>query len=204
VPIGKGWRGDPVATFFETRAEFEAWLEMSHATETELIVGFWKRSTGLASITRPESVDAALCYGWIDGIRRRIDDESSSIRFTPRRTTSIWSRVNVRRAQELIDEGSMRPAGLAAFDARDERRSAIYAHEQSKAVFPEDLAARFQEFKEAWTFFQSQPPSYRQPATWWVISARREETRIRRLERLIDVSANGKRLDALSPNRGVN
>jgi len=187
--------------FFDSPEEFEMWLEPRHGAESEILVGFRKRATGLPSLTWPESVDVALCFGWIDGIRRRIDDQSYSIRFTPRRKRSIWSQVNIARAQELRAEGRLRLAGILAFEARDEARSRLYAYEQKQAVFPAGLAAKFEAQPEAWSFFKAQPPSYRQPATWWVISAKREETRLRRLERLIAVSAEGRRLDALSPSR---
>jgi uncharacterized protein YdeI (YjbR/CyaY-like superfamily) len=156
-----------------------------------LVVGFYKKDTGQASITWPESVDAALCFGWIDGIRRRIDDDSYSIRFTPRKTSSTWSAVNIRRAQELISEGRMTTEGEKAFAARKENRSGIYSYEQRSAELIEPYAGKLRRNKAAMRFFASQPPSYRKAANWWVISAKQEETRLKRLEKLIKLSAAG-------------
>ena len=144
--------------------------------------------------TRPESVDAALSYGWIDGIRKRVDDISYTIRFTPRRRGSIWSAVNIDRAYELIKLGLMRPPGLKAFELRDEKRSRIYAYERAHQSFAPDDEKRFRANKKAWKFFNEQPPWYRRVATHFVVSAKRDETRARRLEKLIDISAQGKRL----------
>jgi uncharacterized protein YdeI (YjbR/CyaY-like superfamily) len=181
-------------TFFPTPADFRAWLERHHATETELLVGYYKKGSGKPSITWPESVDEALCFGWIDGIRRRIDDESYSIRFTPRKPTSNWSSVNIERVAELREEGRMRPAGLAAFERRSEARSGIYSYEQRKAArFDADQEREFRANEAAWSFFQAQPPGYRQQSTYWVVSAKREDTRRKRLASLIELSAAGRR-----------
>ncbi|MFI5310349.1 MAG: YdeI family protein [Gemmatimonadales bacterium] len=189
--------------FFSTSAKWRSWLLRYHATRDELLVGLYKKDSGKPSITWPESVDQALCFGWIDGVRRRIDDLSYSIRFTPRRQGSIWSAVNIRRLAELTQLGLMHPAGLAAHGNRQDHRSAIYAYEQRKgAELAEEHARVFREHAAAWRFFAAQPPSYRQVATWWVINAKREETRLRRLARLIDVSARNRRLDAMKPNKG--
>ena len=190
---------DPDASpaFFATPAEFRAWLDEHHATETELLVGFYKKGSGKPSITWPESVDEALCHGWIDGVRRSLGDEAYTIRFTPRKKRSVWSNVNIRRAGELIAEGRMRPAGLAAFEARTGERSGVYSFEQKdqeKVVFSEAQARQFQADAKAWDFFQAQPPWYRRTATWWVISAKKEETRQRRLATLIADSEAGRRL----------
>jgi len=180
-------------TFFATPAEFRAWLEEHHATETELLVGFYKKGSGRPSITWPESVDEALCYGWIDGVRRSLGEEAYTIRFTPRQRRSFWSNVNIRRAGELIAEARMRPAGLAAFEGRTGERSGVYSFEQKDEIaFDEAQAREFRAAAGAWDFFQSCPPWYRRTATWWVISAKKEETRAKRLATLIADSAAGR------------
>ena len=189
---------DPI--FFEKPAELRAWLERNHATEKELFVGAYKKATGKPSLTWPEIVDEALCFGWIDGIRRGIDDESWSIRLTPRKPTSNWSSVNIKRVAELEDQGRMTPAGRAAFERRSEERSGIYSYEQrKKAKLDRDQQREFKASPEAWAFFQSQPAGYRQTATYWVVSAKREETRRTRLAKLIEDSASGRRLRHLTP-----
>jgi len=185
-------------TFFATPFAFRTWLEEHHARTSELLVGFYKKGSGKPSITWPESVDAALCYGWIDGIRRRIDELSYSIRFTPRKPTSIWSAVNIKRARELTESGLMQPAGLQAFERRDEAKSAIYSYEQRHgATFPDAYEKQFRANKKAWEFFQSQAPSYRRIATYWVTSAKKEETRLRRLATLIADSAQQRSIGPL-------
>ena len=185
-------------TFFQRPADFRAWLEAHHEDGGELLVGFHKKGSGRPSITWPESVREALCFGWIDGVRRGHDDDSYTIRFTPRRPRSIWSAVNVRTAEELIESGQMRPAGLAAFEARSEKRSGVYSYEQRKtAAFDPEQERSFRADAAAWEFFQAQPAGYRRTATWWVVSGKREETRARRLARLIEDSAAGLRLAQL-------
>ena len=189
--------GEP--TFFAEPADFRAWLEENHERATELLVGFHKKATGRPSITWLEAVDEALCFGWIDGIRRSLGDESYMIRFTPRKPRSTWSAVNIARAKELVAEGRMRAAGLAAFEARSDDRSAIYAYEQRHdAKLTPDQEREFRANRRAWEFFHAQPPSYRKTALWWVVSAKREETRARRLRTLVEDSANGRRLRHLS------
>ncbi len=189
-------------TFFATPADFRAWLDEYHARAGALWVGFYKKSSGKPSITWPESVDQALCYGWIDGIRKGLDDLSYTIRFTPRQTLSTWSAVNIKRAKELIELGLMQPSGLEAFEARADERSAVYSYEQRHAA---DLGAayeqRFRANEKAWEFFQACPASYRKATTWWVVSAKREETKLKRLAALIDHSEQGRRIEALSPRR---
>jgi len=177
--------------FFKSPSNFRKWLAAHHANATELLVGFYKKDSGKPSITWPESVDEALCFGWIDGIRRRVDDDSYSIRFTPRKTSSTWSAVNIRRAQELVRKGRMTPAGEKAFAARKEKRSGIYSYEQRTAELIEPFAGKLRRNKAALKFFASQPPSYRKAANWWVVSAKKEETRLERLEQLIKHSAAG-------------
>ena len=184
--------------FFATPERFRAWLEQHHADATELWVGFHKRDSGKASITWPQSVDQALCFGWIDGIRKSLGDESYVIRFTPRRPTGKWSTVNTRRMGELIAQGLVRPAGLAAFERRDAAKSAAYSYEQRyRAKLPKAFERRFRANESAWSYFEAEAPWYRRTTTHWVVSAKREETRERRLASLIDCSARGKRIDGL-------
>jgi len=184
--------------FFATPGDWRKWLEENHERETELVVGFYKRDSGKPSITWPESVDGALCFGWIDGVRRSIDASSYTIRFTPRRSRSIWSKVNVRRAEELIALGLMQPAGLRAFEARQEVRSGVYSFEQEEIRFDKKQEQEFKRNKDAWRYFQSQAPWYRRTATYWVISAKREETKARRLKTLIEDSAAGRTIGPLT------
>jgi len=182
-------------TFFAAPAAFRKWLEKHHEKESELLVGFYKKDSGKPSITWPESVDQALCFGWIDGVRRRIDDVSYSIRFTPRKPVSNWSAINIARVAELTKLGLMAPAGLRAFERRRDDKSAIYAYENAvRTLAPED-EKRFRANKKAWAYFTAQAPSYQRVAIYWVTGAKREETRERRLAALIGDSANGKRLD---------
>jgi uncharacterized protein YdeI (YjbR/CyaY-like superfamily) len=180
--------------FFQTPADFRTWLEKNHATATELWVGFYKRDSGNPSITWPESVDQALCFGWIDGVRKRVDETSYQIRFTPRRRGSIWSAINIKRATELVRQKQMRPAGIKAFAARIENKSGIYSYEQRSTELNEPYAKQLKKNKAAWNFFRTQPPSYRKMIGWWIISAKKEETRMARLTKLITASAKGKRL----------
>ncbi len=180
--------------FFKSPSAFHKWLAANHAKSKELWVGFYKKETGKASITWQESVEEALCFGWIDGVRKKIDDQSYVIRFSPRKPTSIWSAVNIRIALKLIKENRMQPAGVKAFAARKENRSGIYSYEQRSPELVEPYAAEFKRNKSAWKFFQAQPPYYRKTMNWWVVSAKQEETRIKRLNRLIEASAKGQRL----------
>jgi len=178
--------------FFATPAAFRDWLEKHHASEVELSVGFYKRASGKPSMTWPESVDAALCYGWIDGVRNSIDEVSYRIRFTPRKPASTWSAINVKRVAELRKQGVMRPAGLAAFEARKGDKTGIYAYEQSKsAKLSPTHEKQFRANKKAWKFFQAQPPWYRRTAVYRVISAKQEATREKRLAALIRDSTAG-------------
>jgi uncharacterized protein YdeI (YjbR/CyaY-like superfamily) len=184
--------------FFADPAALWAWLEEHHAVADEVVVGYRRRASGLASITWPESVDVALCFGWIDGIRRSLDETSYSIRFTPRRPRSIWSAVNVRRFGELEAEGLVTDAGRAAFAARREDRTGVYTHEQAEAPeLDEAFTARFMASADAWEWFQLQPPFYRRQAAHWVMSAKKPETRERRLAALIADSEAGLRIGPL-------
>ncbi len=193
------------ARFFATPAEFRAWLEQNHETAAELLVGFYKKGSGRPSITWPESVDEALCFGWIDGIRRSIDEESYSIRFTPRRARSVWSNVNLKRVAELTRLGHMMPAGLAAFERRNPTRSGIYAYEQVQKKDPTLLPAYEKKLKanaKAWAFFEAQAPYYKRAAARYVMSAMKEETQLKRLARLIEDSAKGRRIGLMErPNK---
>ena len=178
--------------FFATPEEFRDWLEANHASESELWVGFHKKGSGKPSITWPESVEQALCFGWIDGVRRSLGGTSYAIRFTPRKPSSNWSRVNVETAERLERSGLMRPSGLKAFEARSEARTAIYAYEQAReAELSDDHARELRANRDAWEYFQSKPPWYRRSAIRWIVSAKKEETRKRRLTTLIECSGRG-------------
>ena len=185
-------------TYFATPDEFRAWLERHHADRSELLVGFHKKGSGRPSITWPEAVDEALCFGWIDGVRRGLGPGAYTIRFSPRQARSTWSAVNVRRAGELIAEGRMTAAGLAAFEARSGDRTGIYAYEQRRtAKLDPEQEERFRAVPAAWEYFQGRPPSYRRAAIHWVTSAKREDTRARRLATLIEDSAAGRAVKPL-------
>jgi len=181
------------AIFFESRADLRDWLDEHHQTADDLIVGAWKKSTGKPSLTWPEIVEEALCVGWIDSIRRSVPGDGWTIRLTPRRKRSIWSAVNVAKVGELRAAGRMRPAGEAAFAARLADRTAVYSFEQSRdpELAPEEVA-RFQANEPAWAWFSAKAPSFRKQALYWVISAKRAETRERRLATLIDSAAAGR------------
>lgn len=180
-------------TFFETPEAFRAWLQENHETAIELSVGFRKKVTGQASITWPQAVDQALCFGWIDGVRHSIDEDSYRIRFTPRRPKGIWSQMNIRRIEELQALGLVHPAGLAAFEA-GKGRTNEYSHERGAQVFSEAETAKFQANAPAWANFQAFPPSYRKVAIHRVVSAKGAETRARRMTILIDACADGVKL----------
>ena len=182
---------DQTATFFTTPQLFRKWLQLHHQTEKLLWVGFYKTHTSKASLTWPESVDVALCFGWIDGLRKRIDDESYQIRFSPRKVGSIWSNVNIGRVEFLIEAGAMTPSGMQAFEARQENKSGIYSYEQRSEELPKEFAKPFKANRIAWKYYQSQPISYRKAANWWVVSAKRPETQLRRLTMLIETSSKG-------------
>jgi len=184
--------------FFKSCADFRAWLENNHPQCAELWVAFYKKSSGRPSITYPEALDEALCFGWIDGVRRSVDPDAYTIRFTPRKPRSQWSAVNIKRAEELAKVGRMRAAGLKAFAAaKDQPRK--YSYEQRhQAGFNREQERQFRANRQAWSFFQKQPPWYRRTATFWVVSAQKEETRQRRLATLIHDSAQGRPIKPLS------
>lgn len=188
--------------FFRTAADFRRWLGRNSGSATELLVGYFKRDSGKPSVTWPETVDHALCHGWIDGVRKRIDATRYTIRFTPRKPTSTWSAVNVGRVAELERLGLMRPAGRAAFGARRENRSGIYSYEQRPHTLPAPYAAVLRANTAAHRHFGAEAPSYRRAVIWWVVSAKQETTRLRRLDQLIDDSALGKRIKQFgAPNK---
>ena len=190
--------------FFADREAFRAWLDEHHATASELWMGLYKKGSGRTSITWPEAVDEALCFGWIDGVRQRIDDESYMNRFTPRKPNSNWSAVNVRRVEELTKQRRMRAAGLTAFRERREDKTATYAYEQRHQVRLDPTQdRRFRSNKRAWEWFQTQPKGYRTTAVYWVMSAKKPETRERRLDTLIEDSAKGRRVPPLRPRTGL-
>lgn len=185
-------------SFFETPALFRAWLEKNHATALELWVGYYRKETGLPSIDWSQSVDEALCFGWIDGIRKRVDAKSYTNRFTPRRPGSSWSAINIRKVAELKKAGRMAPAGLAAYGRRKPEKSGVYTYEQRAPTLVEPYASMLRKNKAAWRFFQSTIGSYQKAANWWVVSAKTEETRLTRLGRLIEDSSAGRTLRQFS------
>lgn len=182
-------------TYFSSPGEWRAWLARHHASATEIWVGFHRVSSGKPTLTWPQSVDEALCFGWIDGIRKRVDDERYAIRFTRRKVTSTWSAVNIRRVAELEAEGRMHDAGRQAFAARREDRSSIYSYERRPAALPTAHESAFRKQPRAWQFFEAQAPSYRRTAIAWVMGAKQEATRERRRAQLIECSREGRRLD---------
>jgi Uncharacterized protein conserved in bacteria len=187
-------------TFFKSAADFRGWLDERHATEPELLVGFYRKESG-RGIAYSEALDEALSFGWIDGVRKRIDAEAYAIRFTPRKPGSNWSAVNTRRVRVLISQGLMKPSGLQAFRECDEEKAARYSHERDHGRLDAALDAALRANRNAASFFDAQPPGYRKTVIFWVMSAKKEETRARRLAHLIERSASGTRIDLLNPNR---
>lgn len=185
--------------FFKSQAEFRRWLSAKHDKELELWVGFYRKDSGKGGITYSEALDEALCFGWIDGIRKKLDDESFVQRFTPRKARSIWSNVNIARVGKLTEAGRMAPSGVAAFSLRDPARSGIYSFEREAATFPPEFQKLFSKNKKAKTFFDAQPPYYRKLATFFVVSAKREETRAKRIALLMERSEQGMRLPQFEP-----
>lgn len=185
--------------FFATPSDLQAWFAANAAQQQELLLGYYKKGSGKPSVTWPGSVDEALCVGWIDGIRHSIDADSYMNRFTPRKPRSTWSAINIKRVKALIEEGRMTPAGLAAFEARTNERSAIYAHEQQhSATLTPVEEKQFKANKAAWAWFQTKAPSYQKAALYWVVSAKKDETRQKRLATLIDDSAHGRTIAPLA------
>lgn len=182
------------ATFFSTQTAFRNWLKKNYKKETELIVGFYKVDSGKPSMTWSQSVDQALCFGWIDGIRKSIDAESYCIRFTPRKPKSIWSAINIKKVEELTKAGLMMPEGQKAFALRTEENSSIYSHEKEPAVLDASFLKQFKRNKVAWDFFNTQAPSYKKVMIHWIMSAKKEKNRVSRLERAILLSEQHKRI----------
>lgn len=178
-------------TFFATQNEFRRWLEKNHKTETELVVGYYKVNSKKLSMTWSQSVDEALCFGWIDSVRKSIDKDSYQIRFTPRKLTSIWSAVNIKKIKVLSEQGLMRPKGLAIFKNRKDKKSKGYAFENKEIKFSPDFEKQFKTNKKAWEYFQLLAPSYRKPSSNWVMSAKQEATKLKRLTELIADSEAG-------------
>src|SRR5436190_19039231 len=174
-----------IPTFFSKQSDFRKWLQKNYKKETELLVGFYKVGSGKPSMTWSQSVDEALCFGWIDGVRKSIDKESYQIRFTQRKSTSIWSAINIKKIEELTKQGLMQPSGLASFEKRIEGKSKIYSYEKDEVEFTRDFKKQFKANKKAWEYFQSLAPSYRKVSTHWVMSAKQESTKIKRLNELI-------------------
>jgi uncharacterized protein YdeI (YjbR/CyaY-like superfamily) len=181
-------------TFFATPTDFRRWLEKHHKKETELLVGFYKVGSGKPSMTWPQSVDQALCFGWIDGVRRSIDKESYCIRFTPRKQTSIWSAINIKKIEVLNKAGLMTEDGEKAFNLRTESKSKIYSYESAAVDLAPDYEKRFKKNKPAWIFFKAKSPSYKKAMIHWIMSAKKEETRLSRLEKTIVLSEQQKQL----------
>jgi len=188
------------AQFFDTAADLRAWFERNHETAPELFVGYWKKGSGQTGVTHPEAIEQALCFGWIDSIGRGIDERRYQVRFTPRRKGSVWSKINVAKIAELTERGLMHPAGLRAFDQRKADRVAVYSYEQpSEAVFDREQTGRFRDEPAAREWFSAQSASYRRSAVHWVVSAKKAETRERRLVQLITDSAAGRKVPPLAP-----
>ena len=189
-----GVRSLMVPKFFVTSEDFRSWLEENHETSTELLVGYYKTGSGKQSMTWSESVDQALCFGWIDGVRKKLDEESYTIRFTPRRPKSIWSAVNIAKVEALKKKGMMHPAGIAAYEKRDEKRSRIYSFENEPKELDPELAKQFRANAKAWAFFEAQAPWYKRTWIHRIMTAKQEKTRLSRLEKLVAASENEKRV----------
>jgi uncharacterized protein YdeI (YjbR/CyaY-like superfamily) len=187
--------------FFNTPEQFRQWLAENHESAPELLLGFHKKASGKKSVTYAEALDEALCFGWIDGVRRSLDESSYTIRFTPRRARSIWSLVNVRHVERLKQAGRMHAAGLKAYELRDPARTGIYTFEKPPLQLSAAYEKRFRQNKKAWQFFEAQPPGIRKNCISWVMSAKKEETQTRRLEQLIENSAKGIRMGVLTPSK---
>lgn len=185
-------------TFFSNSNDFRKWFEKNHERAKELLVGFYKVTSGRKSITWPESVDEAICFGWIDGVRKSIDSESYCIRFTPRKPGSIWSAINIKKVEELTKKGLMYPAGNMAFSKRQEKKSAIYSYEKEPETLAPGFSKKFKANKDAWAFFQTMPPSYQRSCVHWIMTAKQEATKLKRLEELINDSAMERKIKRLN------
>ena len=183
--------------YFRSAPEFRTWLGRNHAKVSELWLGFYKKKSANKGITYPEALDEALCFGWIDGVRKSVDDDSFTIRFTPRKSKSIWSRINLKRVNQLIRQDRMAPPGVTAYEARREEKMDRYSYEQAGGSFDPVHEKQFRANRKAWSYFESQAPSYQRTMKWWVMSAKKEETRLKRLAQLIRDSANGTRVGVM-------
>lgn len=180
--------------FFADKTEFRKWLEQNHDKEKELLVGFYKKGTGRENMTWSDSVDVALCFGWIDGVRRSIDSESYYNRFTPRRAGSNWSKINIDKVEALKRQGLMHPSGLEAYEKRKKHKSGVYSYENYPVQLPPELEQLFRKNKKAWSFYEKQAPSYRKIICRWIMDGKQEATRLRRLDKAIAASAEGKKI----------
>ena len=187
--------------YFKSAADFRTWLEANHACTTELWLGIYKKDSGKVSITYAEALDEALCFGWIDGVRKRVDELSFTQRFTPRKPTSVWSLINIGHVERLTKLGRMMPAGLKAFAARTAAKSGIYSFENRPRELSPELQRQFKSDKAAWKFFEQQPPGYQRLMAFWVMSAKQDETRARRLAQLISDSKRGRRVGAINTKK---
>jgi uncharacterized protein YdeI (YjbR/CyaY-like superfamily) len=188
-------------TFFSSPEKFRAWLEQNHARESELLVGFHKKSSGKKSVSYAEALDEALCFGWIDGVRKNLDETSYTIRFTPRKPRSIWSNINVNHVERLKNEGRMHAAGLEAYARRDPERTGIYAFENEPRQLSPAYEKIFRQNKEAWKFFETMAPSLKKVSIYWIMNAKKEETRLRRLRHVIENSEKGVKSGVLEPKQ---
>jgi uncharacterized protein YdeI (YjbR/CyaY-like superfamily) len=187
--------------YFKSQADFRRWLEAHHASAPELLVGFYKKDSGKGGLAYKEAVDEALCFGWIDGIKKRVDESSYTHRFTPRRRGSIWSAINLKRMKELIASGLVSKAGLETYEGRDPKKAGLYSFENRPQAFDAAIENTFRANARAWTFFLAQPPGYRKVCTFFVMGAKKEETRLRRLELLMKLSSKGQRLEWMAPKK---
>ncbi len=185
--------------FFKTQKSFRKWLEINHTKKTELWVGYYKKSSGKKSITYKQALEEVLCFGWIDGIARGIDEEKYSQRYTPRRKGSVWSTINIKKAEELIKNKKMHPFGLHVYKNRDIKKTGLYSNEQKEIKFPAGFLKQLKSNKTAWKFFSNMPPGYKKTATWWVISPKQDETKKRRLNVLIRDSEVGRKIGSITP-----
>lgn len=187
--------------YFKTSAALRKWLDKNYNKKDELWMGYYKKSSGKQGVTYKQALEVMLCFGWIDGIVKGIDAEKYCQRYTPRRAKSIWSAVNIKKIEELTNAGLMHEAGLAAFNNRDKKRAGLYSFEQEEIKFPPAFLKTMKTNKKAWSYFSNMPPGYRKTATWWVISAKQEETRMRRLKTLIADSEAGRKIAPLTPTK---
>ncbi|MGE5860899.1 MAG: YdeI/OmpD-associated family protein [Ignavibacteria bacterium] len=183
--------------FFNSSRELRSWFEKNHDKKQEQLIAFYKKDSGKPSITYQEALDQALAFGWIDGVRKSIDEKSYMIRFTPRKPKSYWSAVNIKHVKRLMKLGSMHQSGIKVFESRDKEKSEKYSFERENVKLNSNYEKLFKANKKAWDFFQSKPPSYRKPALWWIMSAKQEETRLRRLDQLIKYSESGEKIPPL-------